>query len=391
MSKNIVSILKKASTSFIERLKGIFIPSVPKISVQGNFAGHTVETTVDSKLAKYYLENYLSGKKTQPKLDQLINQVEAELLGPFPSRESLKKLANKISVDFATLYLTKRILETPTNQKFQSIFLDAYQKTREAAHPEDLSGNTNLSSFIILIAPAWDYVEMGPTIGTDFADIRKLMDQMDLENHLLQIDPIGSVEKNAEIVAKEIVNFSSSSKKAIILVSGSSSSPSVAHALGEILNTEQLDCVKGWFNAVGILQGASFIDFFMRRPIRWGFHAFLKFKKWDIANVESMSTRIRRDRFQKVQIPENIFILNYLSIPLSGNISQFARLSYKIIRKQGPNDGSALIVDTIAPNGISIVSFGTDHFINFDPNLPFKAVAIVQTMANHIIENYDEI
>ncbi len=376
--------LKDLSFQFMEVMKTAVSPPVPKLPVKGEFAGQPVETTVDSELARYYLENYLTNQKTQPKLDHLIEQIEAEHQANFPSRESLKKLTDQYSVDFATLYLTKRILEIPANEELHSYFLNAYEEVQRASQAGDSLYNPHLSSCIFLIVPAWDYVEMGPEIGTDFADTRKLLDQIGAENHLLAIEPVGSVERNAEIVAREILRFSQQTTKALILVSGSSSGPAVAHALGEILEPQQLQQVKCWVNAVGILQGASFVDVLLSRPLCWGLRVFLLVKKWKFEDIESMSMRIRRERFQQVSIPRDIFILNYLSIPVSGNISQFARMAYKVIRKQGPNDGSALILDTMVPDGISIVSFGTDHFINFDPQIPLKVAAIGQTVVHHL-------
>ena len=368
----------------IEQVRRVTRPAVPRIAAQGKVAGQEVDTTVDSDLAKYYLEDYWSGKNQQVELDQIINQVEAEYQESLPDRESLMNLANKYSVDFATLFLTKQLLNIPQNGKIHSCFLAAFKQAKEDVQSGKIPQIPHITSFVFLIVPAWDYVKTGAELGTDFLDTRKMLDQFGAENHLLEIDPIGSVEKNAKIVASEILRFSRESKKAIIIVSASSSGPSVAHALGEILESCQLSQVKGWLNVTGILQGAVFLDFFLKRPMRWLFHFILKIKKWDLVTVESFSAAVRRQCFQNVCIPENIFILNYLSIPLSGNISNFARLNYKLIRKQGPNDGSALILDAIAPNGVSVVSFGTDHFINFDPEISLKVVAIVQTVVKHL-------
>ncbi len=381
---NINKFLRDSFLFIIEQIRAVTRPSVPRIATLGEIAGQRVDTTVDSDLAKYYLENYLSDKKQQREFDQIIDQIEAESQEPLPSREYLRNLASQYSADFATLFLTNRLLKIPANAKFHSCFLNAIEQAREALQSGDVPQIPEVSSYIILMVPAWDYVETGAELGTDFLDARKMLDQIGAENHLVEIEPVGSVERNAEIVANEILRFSKESQKAILIVSASSSGPSVAHALGEILKADQLGQVKGWLNAVGILRGASFLDFFLKPPIRWILLILLKIKKWDIEAIESLSTTVRRQRFQNVYIPETVVIINYLSIPLSGNISKLARLNYKLIRKKGPNDGSALIVDEIAPNGISIISFGTDHFANLDPEISIKLVALAQTAVNHL-------
>ena len=48
---------------------------VPEIPVEGSLAGQPVSTTVDSSLAKYYLENYLPGNRTDSESDREINDI----------------------------------------------------------------------------------------------------------------------------------------------------------------------------------------------------------------------------------------------------------------------------------------------------------------------------
>ena len=71
---------------------------IPKIPVKGSFAGQNWETTTDSKLAKYYLENTLSGRATQPDIDRRIAQIEKEYGQCFPTQDTLKKLTKKCLV-----------------------------------------------------------------------------------------------------------------------------------------------------------------------------------------------------------------------------------------------------------------------------------------------------
>lgn len=384
---NIVKFLKEAGGQIQELIKIMTASATPKIPAQGKLAGQRLNTTVDSELAKQYLENYLTQQTPQPEWNRLIEQVETEHQANFPTRESLKHLADQHSLDFATLYLIKRILDIPANQDLQSRFQRALEQTQAEAPSGKFSSNPHFSDYLVLVAPAWDYVKTGPEIGTDFADARNLLTQVGIENHLLEIEPVGTAERNAEIIASEICRYSQQSPKELILVSGSSSGPAVAHALGEILEAHQLQKVKAWVNAVGILRGAPFADFFLTWPLRGILRLFMWIKGWQLDSVESLSVRVRRPRFQQIRLPENVLIINYLSIPLSGDISDLAKLNYKIIRKGGPNDGSCWIIDTIVPEGLSIVSLGTDHFINFDPQISLKVVAMAQTVIGSLKRN----
>jgi hypothetical protein len=97
--------------------------AIPKIPVVGKLAGQRIRTTVDSELAKYYLESYLPNKRTRPQLDSLIDQIHhATSNASLPTREYLEHLSHMFSVDFAALYLAKQILEDKANQPMQEAY-----------------------------------------------------------------------------------------------------------------------------------------------------------------------------------------------------------------------------------------------------------------------------
>lgn len=359
---------------------------LPKIPVKGSFAGQKWETTTDSELAKYYLENTLANKRTQPDLDREIDQIEAEYGYCFPTEDVLKTLTQKYTTDFATLYLANHLLKLPETQKCQSSFQNDLDLVLKAFEAQDFDAvyHSGYADYRFLVVPAWDYRGAGVEMGTDFATSRQCLDQIGAENYLVEIEPLGTIDRNAEILADEILRHSDESEKNLILVSGSSSGPIVAHALGEHLREDQQTKVKAWVNTVGILKGTAFADFFMWWPIRW----FTKLeggrRKWPYESIQSMSVQFRKERFKDVRLPKGLFTLNYLSIPLSGDISPFASAVYRLLRPKGPNDGSTLILDSIAPNSASLLSIGTDHFVSFDPLAHYKTAAIARTVVKKL-------
>ncbi|MGA1197570.1 MAG: hypothetical protein ACO36I_13850, partial [Candidatus Latescibacterota bacterium] len=325
---------------------------LPKISVSGSFAGQKWETTTDSKLAKYYLENTLANKRTEPDLDRQIDQIEAEFGHRFPTQDVLETLTKRYATDFATLYLVNHLLKLPETQKCQSSFQNDLDLVLQAFEAQDFDAiyHPGYAAYRFLVVPAWDYRGDGIEMGTDFAAARQCLNQIGAENYLVEIEPVGTVDQNAAILADEILRHSCESDKDLVLVSGSSSGPIVAHALGEHLQEDQHKKVKAWVNTVGILKGTTFADFFMWFPIRWFTKLECKRRKWPYESIRSMSVQFRKERFQTVRLPQHLFTLNYLSIPLSGDISPFAGLVYRLLRPKGPNDGSTLILDSIAPN-----------------------------------------
>jgi len=60
------------------------------LPVSGTIGGQTIETRVDSEVARYYLTNYLADKRTDPLLDTRIDRVYQQANGSLPNREDLK-------------------------------------------------------------------------------------------------------------------------------------------------------------------------------------------------------------------------------------------------------------------------------------------------------------
>jgi hypothetical protein len=71
--------------------------------------------------------------------------------------------------------------------------------------------------------------------------------------------------------------------------------------------------------------------------------------------------------------------MNYIGIPLPGQVSERARLGYSLLRADGPNDGLTRIVDEIPAASITIAELGLDHFFS-DPEIHIKTVALANTV-----------
>ncbi|MBI4639243.1 MAG: hypothetical protein HY731_01020, partial [Candidatus Tectomicrobia bacterium] len=127
--------------------------SIPSIPVRGNLAGQVIDTTVDSEFARYYLEHYLQNKKTKPEFDSMIDQIHQQTKDALPSREYLKYLSEKFSVDFATLYLAQHLLEDRSNTSLQSAFYEAFSKTKIAIKTGTFQLPSESSSSLILFVP----------------------------------------------------------------------------------------------------------------------------------------------------------------------------------------------------------------------------------------------
>lgn len=343
--------------------------SIPRIPASGEFAGHRVATTVDAEVARYYLEDYSQGRRENREMDARIAAIyrSHEAL---PSRDELKAISVALSVDFAALFFADRLLQDSCNQTLNRLFA------------RFLAQDTRVDSAIaaayqILFVPGWDYVSSGGLTGSDFATPRELATRAGFENHLVRLPPTGSVEAGAMMVAAEISRLRRSGKK-ILLAGTSSAGPAIHLALGELLDERERSAVKVWLNLGGILRGTPLVDYFETLPQRVMLDFYAWAKGWDRQAIPSMGTVASRKRFSRLQLSSDLVVINYVGIPLSGQLSQYGGTGYRMLRPDGPNDGLVLVSDVIAPDSLSVVALGSDHFFAEDPQIDRKTLALIR-------------
>ena len=101
-------------------------------------------------------------------------------------------------------------------------------------------------------------------------------------------------------------------------------------------------------------------------------------------------TDIRRASHETIRLPDNIVMVNYMAVPLSGDISEETRSRYQKLRSYGPNDGLTLLADEIFPGSVTVLELGFDHFFR-DPDINWKTVvlvlAVVKSLASTQVSN----
>jgi hypothetical protein len=323
------------------------------LPVRGSVGEQTIETRVDSEVARYYLANYLAGKRSDVALDERIDRLYRGAHNGLPDRGDLKRLSEEFSVDFAALYFADQIVRSPNNRKFRKAYNHSYEHARkllaEGRVPEfGFSGN-----YEVVFVPGYLYKRHSLT-GADLAAPRAALKGVGFPQHFLETVEDGTVEGNAEIVRAGIRARARAGRR-LILVSVSKSGPEVALALTR-LEPGITSRIAAWVNIVGILQGSPLAD-----------EDLLQMEevvgRVDIDGVESLRTSRSRQRFKSFRIPENILVVNYIGIPLTGSISLLASSGFAQLRSLGPNDGLSLLADLIAPRGITLAELGRDHFL----------------------------
>ena len=350
--------------------------AIPRIPAQGEFLGQHVASTVDSEVARYYLESYAQGKREDRAADEKISALLRAHGNSLPSREELKAVAAAFSVDFAALFFADRLLNDACNRALDQRFVRYLESGAEVDPAVS-------AAYQILFVPGWDYVSNGGLTGSDFAKPRELATRSGFENQLVALPPTGSVEAGASVLAAEIARHSRTGKK-ILIVGTSSAGPAIHLALAELLDERVLRSVKAWLNLGGILHGTPLVDYFEAQPQRVLLDFYAWVKGWDREAIPSMGTALGRKRFSRLHLHPDIVVINYVGVPLSGQLSRFSGAGYRMLRPDGPNDGVALLADAIAPDSLSVVALGSDHYFAEDPAIDRKTVAMMRLVLDYM-------
>jgi hypothetical protein len=345
----------------------LLLPACAGLPVRGSVGMQTIDTRVDSDVARYYLGNYLAGQRSDAALDQRIDRVYESANGSLPDRNDLKHLSDDFSVDFAALYFADQVAHIPINRRFRRAFDEAYEYARKA-FPE---GRVKLpTEYEVMFVPTYLYKRLF-SVGADMAVPRAAIKKVGLACHFVETQDDGAVEANADIVAAAIRSRAQSGRR-LIIISASKSGPEVALALTK-LGPAGTRHVAAWINAMGALQGTPLVDerLFPDLEILMG--------KVDAAGTESMATPRSRRRFGSFRVPKHVLVINYFGIPVLGSVSFLARTSYLPLRKYGPNDGTVLLPDMVYPDGVTLTELGSDHFMRRRP-LDITTVALAITV-----------
>ncbi|MGI8740235.1 MAG: hypothetical protein ACR2KU_11640 [Gammaproteobacteria bacterium] len=350
-----------------------------KLPVKGELAGQSIETTVDSRSARYY--HHIAGERTGSELDARIAVAEHRTRRADFTREHLSKLSECFSTDFATLLFTRQLLRHDRNRRLhRALQRETDRLIRGDAADKPLPEASD-PHYMLLFAPGWYYATTDS--GADFARQRETLTRMGYDTRLIETQENGAVEDNAAIIADTIRRFSRKARD-IILVSVSKGGPEAAFALGHLLAPHEARRVSAWINVGGLLRGTPLADRAFEWPRSWLARAYSLYKGWDMAGVASLTGRRSDARLRQIRMPAHILVLNYIGAPLSGQVMPGRTTdNYRSMRHLGPNDGLTLLVDVLALDGVTLVEPGLDHYF-LDPLLDLKTAALARVVIDRL-------
>ncbi len=182
----------------------------------------------------------------------------------------------------------------------------------------------------------------------------------------------------ADVIEKALESLG---EEQIIIAGASSAGPAIHTALSRLGEGSR---VRAWLNLGGTLQGVPLLDWLQQFPQSLLLDLMIWAQDWRHESFESLTNRVLRERFKELSVPEEIQVFNYISMSLSGDISDFGWDKYLLMRSDGPNDGLSLLPDLLLPEGRTIVSSKGDHFFAEDPLIEQKSAALVLTILESI-------
>ena len=349
----------------------------------GYLANKPISTTVDSRLAKYYLEASSTHIFPNANANERIADVKRRFEGRALDWLTLREISEETSPDFATTFFINQSLSDRYNQRFQAGFSNELRRIESLIHQRKWARivRTGLHRYKLLFIPGFHYLSDN-TSGADFSNQRQLMHQLGLDVQLAATEEDGTVEENAKIIAR-IVRAESRFHTKLILVSTSKGGPETALALGKILEPGETTSVKAWLSVGGLIRGTLLADRIMIWPKSWIARIIFSHEKVDFRSLPGLTTAASRARMNGIRLPRHILVVQYVGAPLSGDISDDVRGRYTYLRKYGPNDGLTLLADELVPHGITILEPGVDHFYR-DPEINLKSLAIANLVAEEL-------
>lgn len=353
---------------------------ISTIPLHGELAGQPIVTTVDAPIASYYVESYLAGARRSIDWDVALDAMHRELGDRLPTATELRNWSQRYSTDLATLVLARQVFRQVQQQPLGTLFYEELATVLRAQQSGNLDALMVDPDFLILFVPGWLY-QSDPTTGADFARLRAHLSRHGARVALIETGENLSVEENAQRIAAQLLRLAAS-RQPCILVSGSKGGPEVALALSNLREHPARRQVKAWLNIGGLLHGTRLADVGLRWPICW-FVYLAVLPDSSFEGVRSLSTAHSMTRLAAIQFPQDILVVNYLGIPLSGQLSAQARGGYARLYMDGPNDGLTYLAEAIAPHSVTIPELGADHYFR-RADIDLKSLALARAMIRHV-------
>jgi hypothetical protein len=229
------------------------------------------------------------------------------------------------------------------------------------------SAQKNQFSHITIVLIPGLFYKANQEIGGDGRQIIKLANELGFKSDTIQINPIGSLLENSNIIC-DYLNRNQNQKKILITISKGSADLKEAsfQCHKEFMN----DSIISWINLAGLNKGSHLINeidksfmkklwiLYYSKKIGFSYNDFLSLK------VGNSNYKLNKD----LSFGEKFRIINFIPFPLERHVTELAYDNFIILSRYGINDGLSLLGDSFEKNAINIPVWGVDHYLKVQKN-----------------------
>ncbi len=273
-------------------------------------------------------------------------------------RDHLNALSKERGLEFATAVFFHRVNREAETRRY----LDRIQTiARGIERNGGKLPQFNREDVWLAMVPAM-YYDSNASVGGDGRDIRNMASRLGIPNELVVVNPDGSVDQNGEFLCAWLDSRKNNGRK-YIFASISKAALDIKRAIQMCGADGSFDNVRGWLNVGGVNRGSLLVNEMDGYWVyRWRARYF--FWREDYTYESFLSVRVDPElpHYAHVRLPPRMKTVNVIATPTAQHLTLRAEEAYKILSKQGPNDGLTLLADAYMPGAINVSLWGNDHY-----------------------------
>jgi hypothetical protein len=268
------------------------------------------------------------------------------------SAESLREVASRHGVDFATALLFDRVSREPRHASFIAR-INQLQNVAWSKHSDDRT--------VVAIIPAAFHREK-PHSDANGRVVREAATQLGLRSEMIPTNSTGGCFENSRMILRWLAEHDG---ERIILVSLCKGGADVKMALHLADADFRFNNVSAWVNVCGTLNGSPVAQWLLRNKSRFlATWLFFKCHRLNMDCLRDLVPSPQNPLNAPLRIPAGMKFISVAGFPLRRHLTNaFMRRCHKFISPQGPNDGGVLLSDVCRLPGAIYPVWGADHYL----------------------------
>lgn len=256
-----------------------------------------------------------------------------------------------ISASHGVAEATRRLYDYIRTSQPHATFIDAVDRS---PRPSQLDAPET----VVAIAPAALYKEYRGS-GADGRRLREAAEGLGLRVETIPLEPMGTLDENAAILVRWLRECRHPD---LIIVSLSKGSSDVKRALAS--DASAFRNVSTWISVGGLLSGTPLARWLLStQRFPTAFRALNRIRGVDFSFVEQVDRRAGGPLDFEFTLPAHLRLIHVIGFPLPEHATNWlARMLYRRLAADGPNDGFMLLKDALRWPGVIYPVWGADHY-----------------------------